>query len=253
MRLRNEPPFPHGHSVSVIATFSLMAALTFLSAGRLQASVEDEIEKQIHESHKHLPRYNHGGQDLLALANGAKDKTIQSVSAPPAVGILNSADTDGERLIEAEVCRADAIIVGTVNHFKTFLSADNSTVFTDYKIDVEQVIYNRSSVMLQSGKPIIVAIAGGTYLSGAVKIDQVGFDQPRLIPTRKYVFVLKMLPDATSFATSGYFSVQYIDYTRLHVVSDHPFRDYVNRFLQTLSVDSLADYVKRTAVKCTAK
>lgn len=88
------------------------------------------------------------------------------------------------------------IVVGTVVHIQPYLSEDRSSIYTEFKIDVEDVLKNALSGQASSSKYILIDKLGGKLRlkSGRIVYDEINIcylGEPRL--ERRYVLFARSI------------------------------------------------------------
>jgi hypothetical protein len=103
-------------------------------------------------------------------------------------------------ILQKVSCKTDVIVRGKIKDKGSQLTENQSFVFTDYDIEIEDVIKNSSPMDLVKTKGLTLTAKGGS-----IKLDNRVFKVivERSVPLRvgkDYIFFLKYLPDSQSFS-----------------------------------------------------
>jgi hypothetical protein len=100
-------------------------------------------------------------------------------------------------------CDADAIVVGTVGTQASRLTEDESFIYTDNELKVEDVIKGNSLAAVNVGNSITVMRAGGTLrLSGRTVVAEHKAARPLKVGKR-YLLFLTFLPDRGAYVADN--------------------------------------------------
>lgn len=198
-------------SVSVLVTLSLitLGAIHMSSLPRHSWS-QRKIEKTPTQK-EHGKLFRHGGRSLLELAD-KQTGDITVVADPPLR--LETADLSTPESIQQQlqraVCKVDAVVIGTLTDEAAQFNEDNTFIFTDYGMQVEEVIKDNSKKPIQAGGNIAITRDGGT-----VKIDGRTFraalaDFKPFAKGQRFLFFLRYLPSTDSYLAyaDGSFKLQ---------------------------------------------
>ena len=99
-----------------------------------------------------------------------------------------------------------AVVVGTVSHGASYLSSDQTAIYSDFQFGVTSVLYNTSAAALTETTTIDVLRAGGAVRLASGKILLRGCQQESLPgPGRTYLLLLVYVPAADAFTlTTGF-------------------------------------------------
>lgn len=140
-------------------------------------------------------------------------------------------------------CDSDSIVIAKVKNKASQLTEHFNFVFTDYDLNVEQVLKNDSNLDIQTIKNITLHTPGG-----AVKVDNrtIKIKFERKTPIRvggEYIFFLDYLSDSDSFRLSSARGV--------FLVSGNKIKTPQNAYVE--STDNKADFISliaEAATKC---
>lgn len=91
-------------------------------------------------------------------------------------------------------CKADAVVVANVKSKASQLTEDNSFVFTDYEIQVEEVIKDNRYSHIQANDKVILTSGGGNVKVGTQIISVEDESSPQYEQKISYVLFLKFIP-----------------------------------------------------------
>lgn len=124
---------------------------------RIQAGIMTEKEKRHGKLHeRHGTRSVRNTKKSINLVISVP--FMEAESGPPA--------SSTDELLEQITCGADAAVVGKVTGKKSQLTEDGTAVFTDYEVQVDEVVDNNAPKVVQQGESITVTRPGG-----AVELD----------------------------------------------------------------------------------
>ena len=167
----------------------------------------------------------------LGVMNEKQRKNSKRYSRSNEVPSLISEDRDvlrgiGESIISDEspeniplqevyfrnpTCQSDAIIIGKVRNKSSQLSEDTKSIFTDYDLEIFDIIKNTSPLTIRPNNIITITRSGGIVKFNNRKIEVVNASYKRLKIGKDYIFFLSYLSDSESFAPStveGTFEIQ---------------------------------------------
>jgi len=183
-------------------TFNFVSAhVSFASPHQSSPSnqpLTQQYLQQVHLIHESLAAYNQPGPDLLMrLGASERGSRILMEGSVTEGGIDPLKNDDAE--FATEVCRADAIVVGTpVSHY-SFLSKNHSTVITDYKIQLASIIRDSSKAPLVTDHEIVLTTPGGTVTMPEGTIEQHPALVSPLIRGHSYIFFLRYIPQSGQY------------------------------------------------------
>jgi hypothetical protein len=100
-------------------------------------------------------------------------------------------------------CKSDAIVVGSVRGKKAHLSEDESYVYTDYELNVADVLKNNSGSPVESGQGINVTRPGGKIKldDRIITVTDERFEQLQL--GKRYLLFLRFVPAANGYMAAN--------------------------------------------------
>lgn len=114
-------------------------------------------------------------------------------------GDPNESPFDLQQLLQEMAGGADAVVVGTIGNQSSQLTEDEDYVFTDYEMDVEEVLKDNPTAPIQPNSKITITRPGGTILLNGRIVKAV---DDSFLPFRKkaqYLLFLRFIP-----STGGY-------------------------------------------------
>jgi hypothetical protein len=102
--------------------------------------------------------------------------------------------------LRRNTCQADLVLIGTVTEKSSQVTTDLKTIFTDYGLTVNSLLFNKINLNLQT-PTITVTRLGGSVVINNSKIDYIIKSQKRFKVGMTYLLFLSYLPDTNSFTT----------------------------------------------------
>lgn len=104
------------------------------------------------------------------------------------------------------VKQSDAVVIGNVKEAHAYLSGDNTNVYSEFTVDVEDVLKSNSLVTISSGDYITAERAGGRVRLPSGKVILRGDRSKSMpIPGRRYLLFLKLNKDVQTYSIlTGY-------------------------------------------------
>jgi hypothetical protein len=193
-------------SVSLISLFLVVifAALKHQAQDKSQIQNLDNEPTQIEEGQftdrqrKHSKLYQRpaearkiplGRGDIKVIVHsGYKEQLIEGEPIP-----------QWESYIQKIACQADAVLVGNVRSRTPQMTEDKKSVFSDYEIEIQDVLKDNPVSSLNSDTTIILTASGGIVRLKGQVIDVIDKSYKRLEMGEKYIFFLKYLDDSNSY------------------------------------------------------
>jgi|SRR5581483_1236842 len=108
----------------------------------------------------------------------------------PPGSYLKDPNPDVTAYLQKKVCEADAVVIGDVTAKEAQIIEEGTFVFTDYTINVDQIIKDNPKASLTANSPIIVSRIGGAVLYHNHLIETIHSEELPLRVGRKYVLFL---------------------------------------------------------------
>ena len=126
-------------------------------------------------------------------------------------------------------CEADAVIIGTLTDEAAMLTENDSFVFTDYTVQIDEILKDNPSARLITGDSVTVTRPGGTLEIEGRKVQATldGFNP--FNAGRRYLLYLRFMPLTGAYQAFGDRSFElrgkrYIRLTRQHVWTSHIYK-----------------------------
>ncbi len=136
--------------------------------------------------------------------------TQLTILEPSVPGSPYEAPLTAERLLNRLACNADLVIVGSVTGKAAHLTENESFVYTEYNLTVDEIIKNNEIAPVETKKEIEVVRPGGVIKleNRVIKVTDKSFAP--LNTNNKYLLFLKFVPDTggyRAFNTAGDFQI----------------------------------------------
>jgi hypothetical protein len=99
-------------------------------------------------------------------------------------------------------CDADAVVVGTIKSKASQLTEDETSIFTEHQMIVEEVLKDNAAAPIQKGSDIRVARIGGTLRLNNINITFLDKEFKPLTVGNRYLLFLQFLSDKNSYTAS---------------------------------------------------
>ena len=145
--------------------------------------------------------FKHSGRKLREIA-GQQTGDIQVVEGPPLV-IVTQTSQRRRPVFQSALCRADAVVLGTINEKSSQFTEDGKFIFTDYQIIVDEVIKNNARSAVLASNLITATNDGGAVVlnNQTFRARQEGFDPP--LVSKRYLLFLRFIPETDSYLLYG--------------------------------------------------
>jgi hypothetical protein len=170
-----------------------------------KASVQDSTPIQIgamtERQKEHSKLYKKYGRDekivdLLRRQTGE----IDLFRLPPLPAELGSAPKPTvQEMLQQVACSADAVVVGVPKRKTSQLTDTQDFVFTDYEVEVHQVLRNAGSQAIQEYGEITITRPGGVVLINGRKVRAIDETMPLLSLDKSYIFFLSLVPQTGAY------------------------------------------------------
>lgn len=133
--------------------------------------------------------------ELTAKAKG----DITLLVGEPLVMVMPDREAQPAPFIQTKVCNAEAVVIGRLNNSSPQLTADESFLFTEFSMTVEEVIKNNPNAPIQKGGSISVVRDGGVgkFQGRTIRAKVEGFDS--FTDGKRYILFLRFIPDTGSY------------------------------------------------------
>jgi hypothetical protein len=215
-----------GKKLLLLSTFLILSIVTTLAALRGQGQKWNPDEKDnptvvqegvmTERQKQHSKLYERSGRRNLRNSHRSLDVVVPPPFIAPDSEKMASAI---EELLRQETCDADTVIIGSVSGKTSQFTEDGSFVFTDYDIQIEEVVKNSSSAPLQLSSSIIVTRPGGavSFNGNVIRVIDKSF-QP-LEVGGKYLLFLQQIPSSGAYQAINSESSFQLDQNRVRRLS----------------------------------
>jgi len=100
-------------------------------------------------------------------------------------------------------CKSDLAIIGRATSKASHLAADETFIFTQYDIKVEDIVFTNREGLVNIGDLTTVAWPGGRVKLDGRTIGAIDFSYAQLKPNSKYLLFLRYVPDAKGYIPVG--------------------------------------------------
>jgi hypothetical protein len=105
-----------------------------------------------------------------------------------------------QKFLSDSICAADAVVVAVVKSKSSQLTENETFLFTDYELAVDEVLKNTHATSLQSGSEITITRPGGFVHLDNRKVRAVDTSYQPLETGKQYVFFLRFIPNSGAYA-----------------------------------------------------
>lgn len=102
-------------------------------------------------------------------------------------------------ILQKVSCKSDVIVSGKIKNKSSQITENQSFVFTDYEVEIKDVIKNYSALDLANTKNLNLTAKGGAVKSGDRVFKVIVERSVPLLVNNDYIFFLNYLPDSQSF------------------------------------------------------
>lgn len=134
---------------------------------------------------------------LVANANG-KSKIVETIIHPPLMPEFPNSQTP-EYYFGKLANRSDAIIRGRVTKKTSQITEDDSFIFTDYDVEIIEVLKNNVTAPIESGATITITRPGGKVLLDGVIVKAAESSFAPLRVNKEVVVFLKFIPETETY------------------------------------------------------
>lgn len=106
-------------------------------------------------------------------------------------------------LLKGRSCDADTIVIATVKSEISFLTEDETFLYTNHSVVVDEVIKDNPASSLQTDDKIIVSRSGGTITLNGKKVYAVNKSALPLQPNKRYLLFLTYLPERGTYVADN--------------------------------------------------
>lgn len=181
------------------------------------------------------------GQDLDEATKQGRDVHMVTEGTP----VVSPDPVTVDKLVAEDVCKADAVVIGTVKNRKSQLTDNKRWVFSELQVEVLQSLKDNSQDPINSSELISVVTSGGSIRLNNQLVEAYGPEGP-LSFSQSYLFFLKYIPQTESHRLST--RVYGISGDHIRVRSPSPERPY-----DGVSLVRMTSLIQVAATQCTLK
>jgi hypothetical protein len=183
-----------------VGLFALCVAVS-LGASTLISSSQDQSPKaqalKTQKQKEHGKLFKHGGKTLADLLGGQSGDI--TVAADPPLEFDSDASKQNTPSLESSFCNADAVVVGTLGEESAYLNEDESFIFTEYQLNVSEVVRNNKAAPIKINDNVTVVRDGGTLSINGRVVRALTADFKPFKTGEQYVLFLRYLPTTGSY------------------------------------------------------
>lgn len=192
----------------VILLLTLLLAsvgVVYTTSSRQDKANQKRITKegQREQARKIFKGFDNSRPKLPAVATAA---TTREVGTEIGVGlpILNPSDppVNSNELLRSLTCSSDAIVIGRVKTQTSHLTEDETFIYTDYVVSVEEVIKNNADAPIQVSDNITVSRIGGKLNLNGKNVTAKHDAMLSFEPNQQHVLFLSFLPEKGSYVAN---------------------------------------------------
>jgi hypothetical protein len=141
---------------------------------------------------------------MMAIAHMAAWQTIpERARSKPTNPIVSGrlVDTPSVASVEELAEGAKLIVIGTVTRTRSYLTADEEHILTDYRINSQEVLKGEAALSRTSPgtvAPLTLTVLGGDYAVDGVTVTEVDHSMKRLEEGKSYLLFLRPFGGATN-------------------------------------------------------
>ncbi|HEX8177750.1 MAG TPA: hypothetical protein VF543_21855 [Pyrinomonadaceae bacterium] len=106
-------------------------------------------------------------------------------------------------MLKGRSCEADAIVIATIKSETSFLTEDETFLYTNHNVVVNEVIKDNPAATLQADDKIIVSRSGGTITLNGKKVYAVNKSALPLQLNKRYLLFLTYLPERGTYVADN--------------------------------------------------
>jgi hypothetical protein len=201
--------------------------------------IQEGVMTERQKEHGKLFKGHGVGKKITELLKERKE--ISLVSGLPLLGGTTEVPPPSlNEFIQDTSCNADSIVIGTVTSKLSQLTSDGGFVFTDYTINVEEILKNNNSKSIQPDSSIIVARPGGKVRLNGHIVLAVDKSAKSLVNGDRYLLFLKNIPTTGDYTTLEGTSAISTSDSKIHKLTD----EQTNAFLDNLDAASVIEMIR---------
>jgi hypothetical protein len=216
------------------ASLLLFVALPSLSKG--QAPLPDTNSPVVQRVHSHLFSGQQVQKIPQMLAASSGDLLVHVNQSPGMWTDTNSIPPYPPHSLLFFACRADAIVVATAETGPPHLTSDESFVYTDWRVSVEQVLKGA----IRPGSRLLVARPGGKLVMNGRNVFASDINFRPFTSGQRYLLFLTFIPETGGYKAESEKSFQLANGMGLLLVRHNRFPELENKNENSFLTDSAA-------------
>lgn len=149
--------------------------------------------------HSKLYKKYGSGRKIPDLLRSEKGNVELYRLQPMPTSLANTPTPTSQEIIQRLTCFADVVIVGTVTKKSSHPTEDQSFIFTDYVINVREVLKRTSPAFIPTNSEITVTRPGGTILINKRKVNALDESFQLLKVGEQYLLFLRFIPETGTY------------------------------------------------------
>jgi hypothetical protein len=175
---------------------------TFQGKGKLddQATpIQIGVRSKKQKHHSKLFKYPNLNQGIPEAVASSPDGLDVTIGTPMPGGDPHAPSFDLQKFVRDLTCQADVVLVGSVRSKDSYLTDDETFIFSEYKVRVKEVIKNNNAFPLQPGTHVEVVYPGGAVLIDGRKVRAIDKSFHPLKANKEYLLFLKYIPETGAY------------------------------------------------------
>lgn len=237
--------------VSLLFVVSLGLGMGLVASSRSTASLEEESPTAVQDGvmttqqreHSKLYKNYNSNRKIPDLARKEKGDVEVYRLSPLGADVSAGPTPTTVEILKRAICDSAAVVLGVVKGKSSQLTEDESFVFTDYEIAIEQVLKDNDAAAIRSNGEITFTRPGGTLFLNRKRVRATDESFRPLKVGQQYLLFLEFLPATgtyKSIETGESFEVQKNKIKSLK-------KESLDRFAIDYEASSLIDQVRLAA------
>jgi hypothetical protein len=98
-----------------------------------------------------------------------------------------------EELLQQITCRADAIVIGTIENKTSQFTEDGGFVFTDHDLRVQEIVKNKAPIPVRPNETIVISRPGGSVIFDGKIVSVIDKSFEALVIGNTYLLFLRQI------------------------------------------------------------
>ncbi len=233
-----------------------LTAFLFCLPLQSQQGGDDPRLEQAHQQNKSLPQYNRPGESLRERLSSSGKSSITVYEFADRGGNTGTLPPNEEDVLRNQICRADAVVLGTILSSVGLLSSNETQVLTDYVVSPTEILKNNPKMPITAGNPFVLTRPGGEVHLDIGNIRQNDSDFSDLSAGKSpYLLFLTEISASQVYRSLDSFSTYLIRNDKAQLIVNSPRGETQRRvsFLSTLAWPGLRALITSSAASCPAQ